>query len=514
MNYFSSLFWIGLFYLSLLVMILAKLVIRKFLYKSLSKNEIISSIILSSVFLSYVSFLVIFQSDRNILNKFTNSVFYPLIITFFSLNILIYHRTLIRIIFSLYFIFYYIIVSLNLIKSFLSFFDLIYFSIFLILVLFELFSLSNEFKLKNRKLDSWNKSISLIIFLFILLIHRVYDSYVNLFGSVFIIYIFYIAEVIIELFVVRNYMLMFHKQQSKNRILKKDILHSHLKNINLMNHISNLKIHLKEMITHSNNFLNLFSEMKDYLTDSTNESLISTTNTISQDLAIQNLAFRSESLNGIVHTLDTSIKNLENKGLNIKNDSAKVASSSRMIDESMIKIYDSFKNLKASASAISEISTKTNLLSLNASIEAARAGEFGNGFAVVSEEIIKLAKYSKEKTSQIYTIINNSNVILTEVSEAVEKTIDLTIYQDREMEQFSTILNNFVELKNSILEVSSHLSNEIIEMSELSTQLANSSRANLEMSGKISNTMEMINVIEENLKKEINFLMKVSSTPL
>ena len=69
----------------------------------------------------------------------------------------------------------------------------------------------------------------------------------------------------------------------------------------------------------------------------------------------------------------------------------------KVVDQLVIRTQDIDKALQT----ITYISEQTNLLSLNAAIESARAGEHGKGFAVVSEEVRKLAEQSKQAATDI-----------------------------------------------------------------------------------------------------------------
>ena len=75
------------------------------------------------------------------------------------------------------------------------------------------------------------------------------------------------------------------------------------------------------------------------------------------------------------------------------------------------------KRINEITNAVTEISDKTNILSLNASIEAARAGEHGRGFAVVAEEVRNLAQQSAEEAKQIKVIIDSINISIKEIAE-------------------------------------------------------------------------------------------------
>ena len=89
-----------------------------------------------------------------------------------------------------------------------------------------------------------------------------------------------------------------------------------------------------------------------------------------------------------------------------------------------LKSLEAVEKINELVEAIMEITSQTNLLSLNASIEAARAGESGRGFAVVADEIGKLAEQSRQTAEDIQVIVGDSNSAVNMVREHVGKLLD------------------------------------------------------------------------------------------
>ncbi|WP_081427441.1 methyl-accepting chemotaxis protein [Caldanaerobacter subterraneus] len=72
-----------------------------------------------------------------------------------------------------------------------------------------------------------------------------------------------------------------------------------------------------------------------------------------------------------------------------------------MVISKINNLTKSIKEISNITNVITSISEQTNLLALNTTIEAARAGEAERGFAVVAEEVRKLAEESKKSTNEI-----------------------------------------------------------------------------------------------------------------
>ncbi len=182
----------------------------------------------------------------------------------------------------------------------------------------------------------------------------------------------------------------------------------------------------------------------------------------------------------------------------------------------------SVEKIRQAAELISQISSQTNLLSLNASIEAARAGDSGRGFAVVAGEIGNLATQSDATAQEINKIIGELTHNSSKSVQIMNRINDISRQQlealDNTEHMFANLQNSLNACIDSTNVISDHISHVNVQkekilgsvntLSELATSNAASTEETSSMATELENAVSESSNIVETLSADVEKLAR------
>ncbi|WP_278600535.1 methyl-accepting chemotaxis protein [Clostridium tertium] len=240
------------------------------------------------------------------------------------------------------------------------------------------------------------------------------------------------------------------------------------------------------------------------------ESINSLTSEV--NLGVQENSATAEEISAAVQEVDSSVNILSNKAMEgsnnaieIRNRATKIEKASKVATENTKEVYSEMEkqvlndiekgkvvsDIKVMAETIAGIAEQTNLLALNAAIEAARAGEQGKGFAIVAEEVRKLAEQSSEAVGNVKFTIEkvqeafkslsgNSNKLLKFMNDNIVPEFETFVEIGEQYQGDGIFVNNMSEELAAMTEEVLATMNQVNEAVQGMADMAQKSSGNLD----------------------------------
>lgn len=194
-----------------------------------------------------------------------------------------------------------------------------------------------------------------------------------------------------------------------------------------------------------------------------------------------------QSVKAIAERAEGSMKDIEN---NVSKSATKVT-----------ELVTHQSKITQITDVISGISNQTNLLALNAAIEAARAGEAGKGFAVVADEVRKLAEGSHQATLQINELIEatqkKSEETEREMSGTKEMILTVSGSIKNDMDEIFSRITQSNAVVNEALNALDIIAQRVVEVASQVEEISASTESQLAISAKVEESIINVSAVAE-----------------
>ncbi|GAA6849090.1 methyl-accepting chemotaxis protein TlpA [Helicobacter pylori] len=191
------------------------------------------------------------------------------------------------------------------------------------------------------------------------------------------------------------------------------------------------------------------------------QKMLETSSNFAKDLA-NDSANLKECVQNLEKASNSQHKSLMETSKTIEN----ITTSIQGVSSQSEAMIEQGQDIKSIVEIIRDIADQTNLLALNAAIEAARAGEHGRGFAVVADEVRKLAERTQKSLSEIEANINILVQSISDTSESIKNQVKEVEEINASIEALRSVTEGNLKIASDSLEISQEIdkvSNDILE---------------------------------------------------